>query len=114
MVVLGGGRFLMSKVPLYAVFAKRWSMRVSFLLNLEGGVTKSAPHLALTVIAWDKLTFDERVVLTRMGVRYRERPNSSKYAPPPLVHYTPPARHASLPHKDLKGLQGYFARGYFL
>ena len=87
-------------------------MQVSFLLNLEGGVTKSAPHLALKVIAWDKLTFDERVVFTRMAVRYRERPNSSKYAPTSPLYAPRPARLS--PPQRLEGTAGVPRSGLFL
>ena len=33
--------------------------------KFEGYVTKFAPHTALKLIAWGKLTFDERVVAHR-------------------------------------------------
>ena len=36
--------------------------------NLEGYATKCAPHKALKLIAYGKLTFDERVVLHRVVV----------------------------------------------
>ena len=34
--------------------------------EFEGHVTKFAPHKALKLIAWGKMTFDERVVLHRV------------------------------------------------
>ena len=42
-------------------------LTVSFPWNLERNVTTVAPHMALKLIAWGKLTFDERVVLHRAG-----------------------------------------------
>jgi len=39
--------------------------------NLEGYVTKFAPHKALKLITRGKLTFDERVVLHRRRVDVR-------------------------------------------
>ena len=44
----------------------RWSTRVSFPLNLGCYVTKFAPHKALKLIAWFKLTFDEMVMVSRV------------------------------------------------
>ena len=38
----------------------------SFPPNLEGHVTNFAPHKALQLIAWGKLTFDERFVIQRV------------------------------------------------
>jgi len=36
------------------------------VLHTEGYVTKSASHKALKLIAWGKLTFDERLVVHRV------------------------------------------------
>ena len=41
--------------------------------NLEGNVTKFAPHKALKLIARGKLTFDERAVLHRVDSAGSER-----------------------------------------
>jgi len=38
-----------------------WSPKGSFLPNLEGNVTKCAPHQNLKLITRGKLTFDKRV-----------------------------------------------------
>jgi len=58
----------MGEVPLY-LFASttRWSSGVSFVQIFGRYVTKRAPHQALKLIAWSKLTFDEGVVLHRVG-----------------------------------------------
>ena len=50
----------------------RWSMRVSLPSNLQGDVTKFAPHKALKLIAWGQLTFDERVVVRRVALEALE------------------------------------------
>ena len=50
----------------------RWTSRVALPRNFEGRVTIFAPHYALNLTAWDKLTFDERIVVhrvTRLGQR---------------------------------------------
>jgi len=45
--------------------ATRWSSRFSLARNFERNVTKFSPRKVLKLIAWGKLTFDERVVLHR-------------------------------------------------
>ena len=44
----------------------RWTSRASVPRISEGCVTKFASHKALNLIAWGKLTFDERVVAHRV------------------------------------------------
>jgi len=46
--------------------AARWCSRVSLVQVFERNVTKFAPYKVLKLIAWGKLTFDERVVLHRV------------------------------------------------
>jgi hypothetical protein len=44
-------------------------------------VTKSAPHTALKLIVWGKLTFDERVIVHRMEGRYERIVNRGASRP---------------------------------
>jgi hypothetical protein len=91
MVVLGGGRFLMSEVPLKksssaldslnpSLNTFGCSLYLSVSSSLRGGVrgvrppsipgcyvTKFIPNKALKLIVRCKLTFDERVELHRVG-----------------------------------------------
>ena len=57
--------------------ATRWTTRGSFPQNYGGYVTKCAPHQTRKLIARGKLTFDERVVLHRMGRAWGSEPERS-------------------------------------
>ena len=57
---------LHAKSELESVTTRR-SPRDSLPPNLEGYVTKIAPHKAFDLILGGKLTFDERVIVHRVG-----------------------------------------------
>jgi len=52
---------------LRSCLSARWSTRIWLARNFDCNVTTFAPHKALELIVWGRLTFDERVVLHRVA-----------------------------------------------